>query len=134
MDGSAAIYQPMDFLVNTIVDYFAANNDMSLAVVIKPGTERFQVQGVSKTEKITPRQVACTHGQAGKDVLASLVEIQTAVRATMQEIEIDLLWEAVLEKGLLGAFTGPLTAGAAGIMAAVLAGLVVSFFTKPKST
>ena len=41
--------------------------------------------------------------------------------------------EAVIEKGLLGAFTGPLTAGAAGIMAAVLAGLVVSFFTKPKS-
>ncbi len=41
--------------------------------------------------------------------------------------------EAVAEKGLLGAFTGPLTAGAAGIMAAVLAGLVASFFTKPKS-
>ncbi len=41
--------------------------------------------------------------------------------------------EAVLEQGLLGAFTGPLTAGAAGIMAAVLAGLVTSFFTKPKS-
>ena len=41
--------------------------------------------------------------------------------------------EAVIEQGLLGAFSGPLTAGAAGIMAAVLAGLVASFFTKPKS-
>ena len=41
--------------------------------------------------------------------------------------------EAVTEQGLLGVFTGPLTAGAAGIMAAVLTGLVVSFFTKPKS-
>ncbi len=41
--------------------------------------------------------------------------------------------EAVAEKGLLGAFSGPLTAGAAGIMAAVLAGLAVSFFTLPKS-
>ena len=41
--------------------------------------------------------------------------------------------EAVAQQGLLGAFTGPLTAGSAGIMAAVLAGLVVSFFTKPKS-
>ncbi|MBQ6022353.1 MAG: stage V sporulation protein AE [Clostridia bacterium] len=40
--------------------------------------------------------------------------------------------EAVTEQGLLGAFSGPLTAGAAGVMAAVLAGLVVSFFTKPK--
>ena len=40
--------------------------------------------------------------------------------------------EAVMEQGVLGAFTGPLTAGAAGIMAAVLAGLIVSFFTKPK--
>ncbi len=40
---------------------------------------------------------------------------------------------AVDEQGLLGVLTGPLTAGAAGIMAAVLAGLVTSFFTRPKS-
>lgn len=40
--------------------------------------------------------------------------------------------EAVDEQGLLGAFTGPLTAGSAGIMAAVLSGLVLSFMTKPK--
>ncbi len=39
---------------------------------------------------------------------------------------------AVDEQGLLGALTGPLTAGAAGIMAAVLAGLIVSFFARPK--
>lgn len=41
--------------------------------------------------------------------------------------------EAVAEKGLLGALTGPLTAGAAGIMAAVMSGLVVSFLTKPRA-
>ena len=40
--------------------------------------------------------------------------------------------QAVIEKGLLGAFSGPLTAGAAGIMAAILAALAVSFFTRPK--
>lgn len=40
--------------------------------------------------------------------------------------------EAVDEQGLIGAFTGPLTAGSAGIMAAVLSGLVLSFMTKPK--
>lgn len=40
--------------------------------------------------------------------------------------------EAVDEQGLLGAFTGPLTAGSAGIMAAILSGLVLSFMTKPK--
>ena len=40
--------------------------------------------------------------------------------------------EAVDEQGLLGAFTGPLTAGSAGIMAAVLSGLILSFVTKPK--
>lgn len=40
--------------------------------------------------------------------------------------------EAVDEKGLLGAFTGPLTAGSAGIMAAVLSGLILSYVTKPK--
>lgn len=41
--------------------------------------------------------------------------------------------EAITEQGLLGALSGPLTAGAVGIMTAVLAGLVASFFTKPKS-
>ncbi len=40
--------------------------------------------------------------------------------------------EAVDEKGLIGAFTGPLTAGSAGIMAAVLSGLILSYMTKPK--
>lgn len=40
--------------------------------------------------------------------------------------------EAVDREGLLGAFTGPLTAGSAGIMAAVLSGLVLSFMTRPK--
>ncbi|MBO5396051.1 MAG: stage V sporulation protein AE [Clostridia bacterium] len=40
--------------------------------------------------------------------------------------------EAVDRDGLLGAFTGPLTAGSAGIMAAVLSGLVLSFLTRPK--
>lgn len=39
---------------------------------------------------------------------------------------------AVDEQGLTGALSGPLAAGAAGIMAAVLAGLVLSFMTKPK--
>ena len=41
--------------------------------------------------------------------------------------------EAVDEKGLLGALTGPLCAGAGGITAAMLSGLVVSFLGKPKS-
>lgn len=41
--------------------------------------------------------------------------------------------KAIAEKGLLGVLTGPLTAGSAGIMAAVLSGLVVSFLAKPKS-
>ena len=40
--------------------------------------------------------------------------------------------QAVDEQGLLGVLSGPLTAGAVGIMAAVLAGLIVSFMTKPK--
>ena len=41
--------------------------------------------------------------------------------------------EAIREKGLLGVLTGPLCAGSAGIAAAVLSGLVVSVFAKPKS-
>ena len=41
--------------------------------------------------------------------------------------------EAIQEKGLLGVITGPLTAGSAGIMAAVVSGLIVSFIAKPKA-
>lgn len=41
--------------------------------------------------------------------------------------------EAIREQGLLGVLTGPLTAGSAGIMAAIFSGLVVSFLAKPKS-
>lgn len=40
--------------------------------------------------------------------------------------------QAVEEQGLLGALTGPLTSGAAGITAAVLCGLVASIIAKPK--
>ncbi len=39
---------------------------------------------------------------------------------------------AVDSQGLLGALTGPLTAGAAGITAALMCGLMVSLITKPK--
>lgn len=38
----------------------------------------------------------------------------------------------IAEKGLLGAITGPLSAGSAGITAALLCGLVASIFAKPK--
>ena len=41
--------------------------------------------------------------------------------------------EALREQGLLGVLTGPLTAGSAGIMAAIFSGLAVSFLAKPKS-
>lgn len=39
---------------------------------------------------------------------------------------------AVAEKGVLGAFTGGFTAGAAGIAAAVFFGLIVALICKPK--
>ena len=40
--------------------------------------------------------------------------------------------DAVDHQGLLGALTGPMTAGAAGITAALMCGLMVSVITKPK--
>ena len=41
--------------------------------------------------------------------------------------------KAISQQGLLGAVTGPLTSGAAGIMTAMLSGIAVSFFFKPKA-
>lgn len=41
--------------------------------------------------------------------------------------------EIIASDGIIGILTGPLTSGAAGIMAAVIAGLLVSFITKPKA-
>ncbi len=40
--------------------------------------------------------------------------------------------EAIAEYGLLGVLTGGFSAGAAGISAAIIAGLVASLFSKPK--
>lgn len=40
--------------------------------------------------------------------------------------------EAVAEKGLLGVLDGPLASASIGIMAAVVSGLVVSVFARPK--
>lgn len=41
--------------------------------------------------------------------------------------------EKINSDGWMGILTGPLCAGAGGIMAAVLAGLIMSLFTKPKA-
>lgn len=41
--------------------------------------------------------------------------------------------KAVEEQGIIGTLSGPLTACSAGVMAALLSGVVVSFMTKPKS-
>ena len=40
--------------------------------------------------------------------------------------------EAVAEKGLMGALSGPLSSASVGIMAAIICGLVVSVFAKSK--
>lgn len=40
--------------------------------------------------------------------------------------------QAVEDQGLMGALTGPLSSGAAGITAAMLCGLLASLLTKPK--
>lgn len=39
---------------------------------------------------------------------------------------------AVSKEGLMGVLTGPLCAASAGVMAAILSGLIVSVFAKPK--
>ena len=93
-----ATHRKMDFLVNTIIDYFASNNEMSLAFVVKPGVERLQVQSAVKTEKITPRQILVSHGVANGVNLSKLSEILNAVNEAKKEIEIDFLWENLLEK------------------------------------
>mgnify|MGYP003293438335 FL=1 len=41
--------------------------------------------------------------------------------------------EVIDQDGWIGILTGPLTSGAGGIMAAVLAGLIMSCITKPKA-
>lgn len=40
---------------------------------------------------------------------------------------------AIDKDGIMGVLTGPLTAGSAGITAAVVSGIIASFFGKPKA-
>lgn len=39
--------------------------------------------------------------------------------------------KAIEERGLIGAITGPIVSGAAGIGAAIVAGIITAFITKP---
>lgn len=40
--------------------------------------------------------------------------------------------EAIAQKGLLGVISGPLSSASVGVTAAIISGVVVSLFTKPK--
>lgn len=89
----------MDFTAQLLVDYFT-NNDISLGCIIKPNPERFTVQGTaSHTDKVTPKQVIATHGLAGKDMLQSLAATMTAIRETMASIDVELLYDDLIEQG-----------------------------------
>ncbi len=89
----------MDYLLQTIVDFFSGNNELCLGVVTKPGSERFQVQGATKTERVAHRQVLVVHGLSQGDVLSSLASVQSSIQEAMLEIDLELLWDDLLEQG-----------------------------------
>ncbi|NMA20359.1 MAG: RNB domain-containing ribonuclease [Lentisphaerae bacterium] len=83
----------MQFPENTIIDYFGSN-EMSLGTVVKVSGERLHVQGATpQINKISPRQVLATYGDAGKNPLNQLAAMQLQIQETMAEIDLELLWE-----------------------------------------
>ncbi|MFA6930715.1 MAG: RNB domain-containing ribonuclease [Lentisphaeria bacterium] len=88
----------MDFLENTILDYFG-NNEMCLGVIVKVSGERLHVQAVTpQINKITAKQVLTAHGQAGKIFLSELATLQLQIQETMEEIDLELLWQELLPR------------------------------------
>ncbi|NLF92526.1 MAG: RNB domain-containing ribonuclease [Oligosphaeraceae bacterium] len=84
---------------NSIIDYFA-NNEMCLGIVVKGGDERLQVQGVlPPPRKVSARQVLTIHGKAKKDYITALALLQERIQETMAEIDVELLWADLLERG-----------------------------------
>lgn len=88
----------MDFLENTILDYFG-NNEMCLGVIVKVSGERLHVQAATpQVHKITAKQVLTTHGQAGKIFLSELAALQLQIQETTEEIDLELLWQELLPR------------------------------------
>ena len=95
---------------------------------------------IDKT-KLTPARILSVYVVAGV-VLGGLGVYETFARWAGAGASVPLtgfgnvlakgVREAIGEKGLLGAFTGGFTAGAAGIAAAVFFGLLAALIFKPK--
>lgn len=84
---------------NSIIDYFA-NNEMCLGIVVKGGDERLQVQGtLPPPRKVSARQVLAIHGKAKKEHITALALLQERIQETMAEIDVELLWADLLERG-----------------------------------
>jgi len=89
----------MDYLENTIVDYWG-RNEMCLGVVVKTGIDRLQVKGVGEqTNRVAVKQVLTSHGSASSNHLNRLAEIQAEIIDVMAEIDVELLWQDALEQG-----------------------------------
>ncbi len=92
----------MDYLENTIVDYWG-RGEMCLGVVVKSGPERLQVRGVGEqVDRVAVKHVLTSHGDARSAALSRLAEIQAGIIDAMAEIDVELLWEDVLEQGECG--------------------------------
>ncbi len=89
----------MDYFENTIVDYWG-RNEMCLGVVVKTGSDRLQVKGVGEqADRVAVKQVLTSHGAASAKPLNRLAEIQAEIIDVMAEIDVELLWEDILEQG-----------------------------------
>jgi exoribonuclease-2 len=88
----------MQFSENTILDYFG-NNEMSLGAIVKISGQRFHVQAATpQINKITSKQVLTTYGKVTNSLLSDLSSIQLQIQATMDEIDLILLWEELLPR------------------------------------
>jgi exoribonuclease-2 len=91
----------MDFFEQTVVDYLG-KGEMRLGMVLKGGTDRVQVCGADQQqqERVKVANIVAQHGVVkGADLLGKLAAVQTAIRDTMAEVDLELLWEDVLANG-----------------------------------
>ena len=80
--------------------------------------------------KLTPARILVLFVTLGV-VLGALGIYEPLVEFAGAGATVPLTGEAIQEQGLLGVFTGGVTAGAAGIAAAVFFGYLAAIFSKP---
>lgn len=85
-------------LEHSIISYLVGT-EVRLGLVVRAATDRFQVRSeTERTERVTPKTLLANHGPAVGDESAAMRQIRDRITACQAELDIELLWETLLDR------------------------------------